>query len=38
VQTAIVTVDGFERQDKTIHLANDHQEHLVEVNISASRK
>jgi cellobiose phosphorylase len=36
VQTAIVTVDGFERQDKTIHLANDHHDHLVEVNIPAT--
>jgi len=37
-QTAVVTVDGLERKDQTIHLANDHQEHLVEVSIPASRK
>jgi cyclic beta-1,2-glucan synthetase len=33
VQPGSVTIDGFERQDRTIHLANDHQEHLVEVKI-----
>jgi cellobiose phosphorylase len=36
VQTAVVTVDGVERQDKTIHLVNDHQGHLVDVSIPAA--
>jgi cellobiose phosphorylase len=35
-QTAVITVDGLERQDQTIHLINDHQEHIVEVSIPAA--
>jgi len=37
-QTAVVIVDGLEKQDQTIHLKNDHQEHIVDVSIPASRK
>lgn len=33
VPSTVVTVDGFERQDRTIHLANDHREHVVDVSI-----
>jgi hypothetical protein len=33
VKEASVTIDGFARQDRTIQLVNDHQEHLVEVRI-----
>jgi cyclic beta-1,2-glucan synthetase len=32
-----VTVDGIEQQDKVIPLVDDHQEHSVEVRISAAR-
>jgi len=32
-----VTVDGIEQQDKAIPLVDDHQEHSVEVRISAAR-
>lgn len=38
VPSTIVTVDGFERQDRTISLANDHQKHLVEVSIPPVKK
>jgi len=33
VEAPSVTIDGFVRQDRTIQLINDHQEHLVEVKI-----
>jgi cellobiose phosphorylase len=33
VEEASVTIDGFVKQDRTIQLVNDHQEHIVEVRI-----
>jgi cellobiose phosphorylase len=33
VEEASVTIDGFVKQDRTIQLVNDHQDHLVEVRI-----
>ena len=33
VKEASVTIDGFVKQDRTIQLVNDHQDHLVEVRI-----
>ena len=36
VEDASVTIDGFVRQDRTIQLVTDHQEHLVDVRIPAA--
>jgi hypothetical protein len=33
---ASVTIDGFVRQDRTIQLVDDHQEHFVEARIPAA--